>query len=94
MGKKKETAAKPNPKKPATWEETDLTPVEKSQAHYLVEQLKAGRKLEPQTNAVARKRNLARVIGGMAMENRQWDKFKNTEISHKAKKYTALSKLV
>ena len=94
MLKGTKTTAKQKQAEPS-WEESGLTTVEQSQAHHLVVQLQADGKLETPSGATGpSKRNLARVVAGMAMVDDRWAKFKNTEVTWKAKKYMALYKLV
>ena len=54
-------------KKETAWEESGLTAVEQSQAHFLVLQLANDGKFEAQTGALANKHNVARVVGGMSL---------------------------
>ena len=63
----KGTKTPTTPKKEAAWEDSNLTAVVQSQAHFLVLQLSADGKFEAQTGIHANKRNLSRVIGGMAL---------------------------
>ena len=89
----------PKTKKAETaWEHTGLTGAERDAATSLVQQLAVDGKLKSlaragKTQGVTKK-NLMKVLGGLAMKDRRWEKFLNQEVIWKCLKFTAMYKFV
>ena len=92
----------PNPKtkmKETAWEDSGLTGTERDQAAVLVQQLAKENKLDTpskagRTTKVTSKKNVIKVLGGMAMIDARWAKFLNTEVDWECLKFSALYKYV
>ena len=80
------------------WEHTGLTGAERDAATSLVQQLAVDGKLESPARAGktqgVTKKNLMKVLGGLAMKDRRWEKFLNQEVIWKCLKFTAMYKFV
>ena len=83
----------------ATWEESGLTGTERDQALVLVQQLLKEKKLDTpskagRTSKGSSKKNIMKVLGGMAMIDARWARFLNTDVDWTCLKFSALYKYV